>query len=130
MTHTIELSPRAERRLSDKARRAGLSMDKYLSRIAERDAEALEPIEAATAQSTLALHFSSDPKTRNAQLRTLLTAPVEVREATMRAAAEAAAAWYDSAEGRAELADWRALDGEDFDGFEDEDIDVRAERAA
>jgi hypothetical protein len=129
MTHTIELSPRTERRLSDKAQRAGLSLDKYLSRIAERDAEAMEPIQA-TSQSTLAVHFSSDPKTRNAQIRTLLKAPVEVREATMRAAAEAAAAWYDSAEGRAELADWRAIDGEDFHGFEDEDAEVRAERAA
>jgi hypothetical protein len=50
MTHTIELSPRADRRLSDKARRAGLTIEKYLSRIAEREAEAMEPIEEAAAQ--------------------------------------------------------------------------------
>ena len=46
MTHTIELSPTAERRIADKARRRGVPIEKYLSEVVEEKARELEPIEA------------------------------------------------------------------------------------
>jgi predicted RNase H-like HicB family nuclease len=75
----------------------------------------------APAESTLAVEFSNDPKTRSAQIRTLLTAPVEVREATMRAAANLAAAWYEGAESRAELADGQTFEVQRENGMYESD---------
>lgn len=131
MTHTIELSPDLEKRIEAQALRRGVPIEKYLREVIETWTREAEPAEEGD-QNALAVQFSSDAKTRNAQIRALLTAPAEVRDATMRAAAIAAAAWYATPEGSAELADWRALDGEDFHGFEAEDAEasLAAERAA
>lgn len=41
-----------------------------------------------------AVRFSRDRATRNAQIRALVTAPPEVREATLRASVEVAAPFY------------------------------------
>lgn len=51
---------------------------------------------------------------RQAEIRALLTAPAKVRQAAVRASAAVAAAYYATPEGREELADWRAIQGEDF----------------
>lgn len=50
MTVTIEVAPHVQRRLEAKARRGGQTLDAYVSRVVERDALALEPIEEAAAQ--------------------------------------------------------------------------------
>lgn len=58
---------------------------------------------------------SGDPKRHNAALRTLFAAPEQVRAIIAQRSAQAAAAYYATPEGEAELADWRALDGELFE---------------
>ncbi len=64
---------------------------------------------------------SGDTKRRNAALQTLSQLPEAVRTIIMQRSAEAAVRYYDSPEGQAELADWRALDGEPFHEYDDED---------
>jgi excisionase family DNA binding protein len=50
----------------------------------------------------------------NAAILRLANAPAEVRAIVAQRSAAAAAAYYATPEGEAELADWRALDGEPF----------------
>lgn len=57
---------------------------------------------------------SGDPVRGSAARVALAVAPVEVREEIMRRSGEVAAKYYATPEGQAELADWRALDGEPF----------------
>lgn len=81
--------------------------------------------DAATAPET------ARPETaRPLTAREILAAPPDVREAAMKASAEVAARFYATPEGEAELADWRALQGEDFYGFEDEDAAQEERKAA
>lgn len=58
--------------------------------------------------------FAAIAARRQAELRALFTAPLAIREAAFKASAEAAEIYYATPEGREELADWRALDGEPF----------------
>ena len=48
MKRTIELSPATDRKLTARARRRGVPVEKYLSDIAEREAEAPEVLSTAT----------------------------------------------------------------------------------
>ena len=76
-----------------------------------------------------------DAAVRLARLRALMAGPADERRQVLAAAAVEAAVFYGSPEGRAEweaeqeeMADWHALDGLPFEGFEDED--ASEERAA
>jgi hypothetical protein len=51
---------------------------------------------------------------RRAEIRAMVSAPVTERAQALRASAAAAEAYYATPEGEGELADWRALQGEDF----------------
>ncbi len=55
---------------------------------------------------------SGDAQRHNAALKALFSAPDDVKAQVMQRSAQAAAAYYATPEGDAELADWRALDGE------------------
>lgn len=57
----------------------------------------------------------SDFATHNAALGEIAAAPVAVRAIIDAKSEIAAAQWYDSPAGQAELSDWRALDGEPFE---------------
>jgi excisionase family DNA binding protein len=63
---------------------------------------------------SLAFEPDDSADEHNRKIRELARAPREVQEAALKAAANVAARYYESDEGRAELTDWRALDGEDF----------------
>lgn len=62
-----------------------------------------------------------DFATHNRALHEIAAAPVSVQQMIDEKSERAAAQWYDSPEGHAELQDWRALDGEPFDGAEEKD---------
>ncbi len=72
-----------------------------------------KPIEYSN-QVTCVESFAAMAARRNAELRALFKAPKAEREAAFEASAKAAALYYATPEGEAELADWRALDGEPF----------------
>lgn len=81
--------------------------------------------------------MASGDQSRGAAARVALArAPVAVREEIMRRSGEVAARFYATPEGQAELADWRALDGEPFhddagDYYSpEEEAQFRAEREA
>ncbi len=57
---------------------------------------------------------SGDYTRRNEAMHTLFNAPAAVRSIVTQRSGEAAARYYATSEGEAELADWRALDGEPF----------------
>lgn len=57
----------------------------------------------------------SNPQTHNAAILEIAKAPAKVRAIIDSKSQAAAAAFYATPEGEAELADWRALDGEPFD---------------
>lgn len=59
-------------------------------------------------------NFASLATRRHEELRTLMAAPMVEREAALSASAPVAAAYYATPEGREELADWRAIQGEPF----------------
>ena len=69
-------------------------------------------------------------------LRTLFNAPDAVQAIVMQRSGEVAARYYATPEGEAELADWRALDGEPFHDdlgdyyTEEEEEQFRAKREA
>lgn len=79
---------------------------------------------------------SGDPARGGAARVALAGAPVEVREEILRRSGEVAAKYYATPEGQAELADWRALDGEPFQDdagdyySAEEEAQFRAEREA
>jgi excisionase family DNA binding protein len=60
-----------------------------------------------------------DSQRRKVALQSLFAAPESVQSIIMQRSGEVAARFYATPEGEAELADWRALDGEEFAGFED-----------
>jgi hypothetical protein len=51
---------------------------------------------------------------RQSEIHTLALAPVSERDAALDASAQAATAYHATPEGEAELADWRAIQGEPF----------------
>lgn len=55
-----------------------------------------------------------DFATHNRALHEIAAAPVSVQQLIDEKGEDAVAQWYDTSEGRAELQDWRALDGETF----------------
>lgn len=79
---------------------------------------------------------SGDATRHNAALKALFASPDDVQAEVMKRSAKAASAYYATPEGQAELADWRALDGEPFQDDEgdyysdEEEAQFRAERAA
>lgn len=90
----------------------------------------------AQAEALWAQMTSGDPRQHNDALRALFAAPEEVQAIVMQRSQEAAAAYYATPEGEAELADWRALDGEPFEDdagdyySAEEEAQFRAEREA
>ena len=64
---------------------------------------------------------SGDGDRHNAAIVALSNAPQSVRDLVLERSAQSLAAYYASDEGRDELADWRAIDGDPFadDGEED-----------
>ena len=79
---------------------------------------------------------SGDDARRDEALRTLFQAPGAVQAIVMQRSGDAAARYYATPEGEAELADWRALDGEPFHDdlgdyyTEEEEAEFRALQAA
>ncbi len=59
-------------------------------------------------------NFAAMVEQKRANLHALMAAPVAQREAAIQASAQVAAAYYATLEGREELADWRAIQGEPF----------------
>jgi excisionase family DNA binding protein len=78
----------------------------------------------------------TNPQTHNAAILEIAQAPASVRAIINAKSGAAAAAFYATPEGAAELADWRALDGEPFQDdagdyySEAEEAAFRAERGA
>ena len=108
MTLTIELPPQKERILRAKAARLGVPIERYALDTLLRDAE--EP----------GLAISEELARKRAQISSLLRSSLQTRKNALKAGAETAAAYYATPEGQAELADWRALNGEDFNDPQDE----------
>ena len=79
---------------------------------------------------------SGDAARHNNALRALFDAPASVRAIITQRSAQAAAAYYATPQGEAELSDWRALDGEPFHDDGDayfsnaEEASFRAQKAA
>ena len=96
----------------------------------DQDATTQQQAEAIWAQM-----ISQEPGSHNAALQRLFAAPDEVRAIVMARSGEAAAEYYATPEGEAELADWRALsdpvhdEGGDYYS-EEEEAQFRAQRAA
>jgi excisionase family DNA binding protein len=78
----------------------------------------------------------TNPQTHNAAILEIAQAPAQVRAIINAKSGAAAAAFYATPEGAAELADWRALDGEPFQDdagdyySEAEEAAFQAERGA
>ncbi len=89
---------------------------KESGKIGARHPENVAQIEAVWDSMT-----SGDTKRRNEALQSLPQLPESVRTIIMQRSTEAAARYYASPEGKEELADWRALDGEPFYEYDDED---------
>ena len=78
-------------------------------------AKDLEEMRAARFDDALETeNFAAIAKRRHEELRALMAAPLAEREAAMNASAQIAVAYYATPEGREELADWRAIQGEPF----------------
>jgi excisionase family DNA binding protein len=92
--------------------------------------------EISQADEIWAAMNSGDDARRDAALRALFQAPDNVQAVVMQRSGEAAARYYATPEGDAELADWRALDGEPFHDdegdyyTEEEEAQFRAKREA
>ena len=75
-----------------------------------------EPSDAlASAEAIWREMTSGDANRHNIALRALFDAPDAVRAIITEWSAQSASAYYATPQGEAELADWRALDGEPFD---------------
>jgi excisionase family DNA binding protein len=79
-------------------------------------ASQLDSVSESAERPSPKIQFSSGASAavHNRKILELASAPLEVQQAALAAAEDVAARYYGSAQGRAELADWRALDGEDF----------------
>jgi excisionase family DNA binding protein len=92
--------------------------------------------EISQADEIWAAMLSGDAERRNKALMELFHAPEGVRAIVMQRSGEVAARYYVTPEGEAELADWRALDGEPFHDdlgdyyTEEEEAQFRARREA
>ncbi len=84
----------------------------------------LPTLEQAQAGAIWAAMTSGDDARRNEALRTLFHAPNAVQEIVAQRSAASAALYYATPEGEAELADWRALDGEPFHDEEGDGDDL------
>ena len=70
---------------------------------------------------------SGDDQRRSAAIKALAKAPEAIAEIVLQRSGAAAARYYATPEGQEEweeLADWRALDGAPFHGFEDEEAET------
>lgn len=72
------------------------------------------PARRTQAEEIWAAMLSGDDARRDAALIALARAPQDTRAVIAQRSGEAAAVYYATPEGRDELADWRALDGEPF----------------
>ena len=90
----------------------------------------------AQANAIWAAMLSGDDARRDAAIIALGQVPEAVRSIVMQRSGEVAARYYATPEGEAELADWRALDGEPFHDdlgdyyTEEEEAQFRARREA
>lgn len=85
----------------------------------EREGETI-----AQADAIWAAMLSGDDARRDAAIIALGQVPPAVRSIIMHRSGEAAAIYYATPEGEAELADWRALDGEPFHDDEGDGDDL------
>ena len=111
MTLTIDLPAAEEAALRERAERAGVALDAWVLEVLRRE---VLPVDAMNNT-----HAGGVVRHRPRTAVEILAAPPEVREAALEESARVAAEYYASPAGEAELTDWRALDGEDFHGFED-----------
>ncbi len=107
MTLTLEITPEIETRLRADAQRIGVPLETL----------AFERLTGDDTHSAAARLWArlSNPQTHNAAISEIAGAPAKVRAIIERKSGDAAAAFYATPEGAAELSDWRALDGEPFD---------------
>lgn len=112
MTLTLEISPEIETQLRADAQRVGVPLE----------ALAFERLTGDSSHSAAARLWArlANPQTHNAAILEIAAAPAKVRAIIDDKSEAAAAAFYATPEGEAELADWRALDGEPFDLGENE----------
>jgi hypothetical protein len=95
MTLLLDLPPEIESKLQSQARATGVSVEEYALKLLAR--------ESAMNMDAQPIQFSKDRFLRRKQLSQLMTASPEVRTATLQSSAQAAAEYYDSAQGREEL---------------------------
>jgi hypothetical protein len=116
MTLTIEIAPEKESRLRAKAAQRGVALDALLRDVVEGYADADD--DAALCEA------------RQREIIALVNAtPLDWARA-LDEGTKVATTFYDTPAGREELADWRALQGEDFGGYEDETTVDSAQREA
>lgn len=125
MTLTLEISPEIETRLRADAAQSGVPLETLAF-------ERLTGDDTRTQAARLWARLIS-PQTHNAAILEIAQAPAKVRAVITAKSGEAAAAFYSTPQGAAELADWRALDGEPFhddagDYSPEEEAQFRAER--
>lgn len=106
MILTLEITPEIETQLRADAAQRGVPLEEL----------AFERLTGDNSHGTAARLWErlANPQTHNAAIAEIAHAPANVRALVDARSAEAAAAFYASPEGAAELADWRALDGEPF----------------
>ncbi len=107
MTLTLEISPEIETQLRADAAQIGVPLESL----------AFERLTLDSSHSAAARLWArlTNPQTHNAAISEIAQAPAKVRAIIDEKSGAAAAAFYATPEGEAELADWRALDGEPFD---------------
>ncbi len=112
MTLTLEIPTEAASRLRADAERANVPLEAFaVDRLTGDDTHT----HAARLWARLC-----NPKTHNVAILEIAQAPANVRAIIDEKSGAAAAAFYATPEGQAELADWRALDGEPFNLGESE----------
>ena len=122
----LHIHPMTVRRHLRRGTLRGMKQGK-LWRVAESALNVPNPIIAdpQTIADTLWQDITSgDDQKRDAAISALIIAPEAVREIVTARSGAAAARYYATPQGQEEweeLADWRALDGEPFYGFEEED---------
>lgn len=113
----LQLTEKAVRERLKSGRLRGLKSGGRVWRVPE--SALLEPSPQTSAKNTQAevqrlWARLADRTTHNAAILEISRAPLAVREILDAKSAEVAQAFYATPEGEAELADWRALDGEPF----------------
>lgn len=104
---------RRQRKASDQAKESQANQARAEAQGSGSMTSTSEAIEYSIVAPEVA-DFAALVEEKRARLHALMAAPEAEREAALEASAPIAAAYYETPEGREELADWRAIQGEPF----------------